>query len=136
MIQMIGEGSVGPEIATLFTTFIANKLDKMISPKEILTKASWEDVKSDLVDLFYSGGDYKGDIASIMATRLVNYTMYYSEHNSIDAKIIKRLENIITDGDIFKADLIYYIVRQIINGNRIKFQGLLMNAQIVKLTIK
>lgn len=27
MIQMIGEGSIGPEAATLFTTFINNRLD-------------------------------------------------------------------------------------------------------------
>jgi hypothetical protein len=35
LIQMIGEGSVGPEFSSLFTMFINNKLDKMISPENI-----------------------------------------------------------------------------------------------------
>ena len=33
---MCGEGTVGPEVATLFSSFINNRLDKLISPKEIL----------------------------------------------------------------------------------------------------
>ena len=36
LIQMIGEGSVGPEFSSMFTMFINNKLDKMISPQNII----------------------------------------------------------------------------------------------------
>ena len=36
MIQMIGEGSVGDEFASMFTMFINNKLDKLPTPKYIL----------------------------------------------------------------------------------------------------
>ena len=37
MIQMIGEGSVGDAFASMFTTFINNKLDKLVTPKDLLT---------------------------------------------------------------------------------------------------
>ena len=33
LIQMIGEGSVGDAFASMFTTFINNKLDKLVTPK-------------------------------------------------------------------------------------------------------
>ena len=33
---MIGEGSVGNEFASMFTTFINNKLDKLVTPKDIV----------------------------------------------------------------------------------------------------
>ena len=34
---MIGEGSVGDAFASMFTTFINNKLDKLVTPKDLLT---------------------------------------------------------------------------------------------------
>ena len=37
LIQMIGEGSVGAEFSSMFTMFINNKLDKIISPEDTLT---------------------------------------------------------------------------------------------------
>ena len=37
LIQMIGEGSVGEEFASMFTVFINNKLDKLVTPKDLLT---------------------------------------------------------------------------------------------------
>ena len=39
---MIGEGSVGPEFTTMFTMFINNKLDKIISPDTIMNHESEE----------------------------------------------------------------------------------------------
>ena len=35
LIQMIGEGSVGDSFASMFTTFINNKLDKLVTPKDL-----------------------------------------------------------------------------------------------------
>jgi hypothetical protein len=45
---MVGEGSVGLEFSTLFTMFINNKLDKIISPKDILFHNSEEYVLNTL----------------------------------------------------------------------------------------
>ena len=36
--------------------------------------------------------DYRADIASVLATRLANYTVFYSKENTIDQKIIDRLK--------------------------------------------
>lgn len=136
MIQMIGEGSIGPEIATLFTTFIANNLDKLISPKDILTKSDWSSVEKDLIECVGSGADYKASVASVMTTRIINYTLYHAENESVDSKILKRVENLMLSSHIFSTDLTYYMIRSIINGNRVKFQSLMLNAQIVKATVQ
>ena len=45
MIQMIGEGSVGPEFSIMFTQFINNKLDKLVDPRTMLTHDSDEYIK-------------------------------------------------------------------------------------------
>jgi hypothetical protein len=138
LIQMIGEGSVGAEFATLFTTFIHNKLDKMVSPKDMLTNASWEYVKGQMGSAMGKVADdgYRADIASVLAHRLINYTVVYSEKNTVDQKILDRITNFITDKDIFNNDLKYAIIKGIVNGNKAKFTKLMMNAEIAKIAVK
>jgi hypothetical protein len=138
LIQMIGEGSVGAEFATLFTTFIHNKLDKMVSPKDMLTNASWEYVKGQMGSAMGKVTDdgYRADIASVLAHRLINYTVVYSEKNTVDQKILDRITNFITDKDIFNNDLKYAIIKGIVNGNKAKFTKLMMNAEIAKIAVK
>ena len=138
LIQMIGEGSVGAEFATLFTTFIHNKLDKMVSPKDMLTNASWEYVKGQMGSAMGKVADdgYRADIASVLAHRLINYTVVYSEKNTVDQKIIDRITSFITDKDIFNNDLKYAIIKGIVNGNKTKFTKLMMNPEIAKIAVK
>jgi len=138
LIQMIGEGSVGGEFATLFTTFIHNKLDKMVSPKDMLTNTSWEYVKGQMGSAMGKVADdgYRADIASVLAHRLINFTVVYSEKNTVDQKILDRITNFITDKDIFNNDLKYAIIKGIVNGNKAKFTRLMMNAEIAKIAVK
>jgi len=138
LIQMIGEGSVGGEFATLFTTFIHNKLDKMVSPKDMLTNASWEYVKGQMGSAMGKVADdgYRADIASVLAHRLINFTVVYSEKNTVDQKILDRITNFITDKDIFNNDLKYAIIKGIVNGNKTKFTRLMMNSEIAKIAVK
>jgi len=138
LIQMIGEGSVGGEFATLFTTFIHNKLDKMVSPKDMLTNTSWEYVKGQMGSAMGKVADdgYRADIASVLAHRLINFTVVYSEKNTVDQKILDRITSFITDKDIFNNDLKYAIIKGIVNGNKAKFTKLMMNPEIAKIAVK
>ena len=138
LIQMIGEGCVGADVATLFTTFIHNKLDKMISPKDMLTNSSWEYVKGQMGTSMGKVTDskYRADIASVLAHRLINYTVVYSQNNTVDQKIIDRITSFITDKDIYNNDLKYAIIKGIVNGNKTKFTRLMMNSEIAKIAVK
>lgn len=127
MIQMVGEGSVGAEVATLFTIFINNRLDKLIMPKDMLLMADDAKVKKALIDAIGDSSDYRADIASIMTTRLINFTVEYSKKNSITPDIINRIGFLIKDADIFTDDLKYHIVKKILNGNKQKFAKLMID---------
>jgi len=81
-IQMIGEGSVGDEFASMFTIFINNSKD-----------------------------------------------------NTINQKITDRLETLCTK-EYFTNDLKYLVVRTIFNGNKQKFNKLMMKPEIIKMTVK
>lgn len=135
LIQMIGEGSVGTEFASMFTTFINNKLDQLITPKELLTGAEEETTINKLKACVGKDENYRADIASILATRLANYSVVYSKENTITQKITDRLITLCTK-DHFTNDLKYLMVRTIFNGNRQKFNKMMMNPEIIKMTVK
>jgi hypothetical protein len=134
-IQMIGEGSVGDEFASMFTTFINNKLDKLITPKDLLTHENESYILGELTGCVGKDDAYRADIASTLATRLANYSVVYSKENTISQKITDRLETLCTK-DYFTNDLKYLVVRTIFNGNKQKFNKLMMKPEIIKMTIK
>ena len=135
LIQMIGEGSVGDTFASMFTTFINNKLDKLVTPKDLLTHDSESYILGELRSCIGKDDNYRADIASTLATRLGNYAIVYSNENKIVQKITDRLKALCTE-DYFTNDLKYLIVRTIFNGNKKKFNKLMMIPEIVKMTMK
>jgi hypothetical protein len=135
LIQMIGEGSVGDEFSSLFTMFINNKLDKIISPKDILFHNSEEYVLNTLKGVIGKGNAYRADIASTIATRIVNYSLFFSKENKVEKPTIDRISKLITE-DIFANDLKYQIVKQIYNGNPNEFKLITLNKELMKFVIK
>jgi hypothetical protein len=135
MIQFIAEGSVGQEFGTLFTMFINNRLDRLVTPHDVLTKDGWDTVKASLVSNIGVGETYRADIASVMATRIINYTVHYSNTNDVNQKILERVTKLVTD-DVFTNDIKYHLIKNILNGNKTKFTKLMMDPEVVKMTVK
>jgi hypothetical protein len=135
LIQMIGEGSVGEEFSSLFTMFINNKLDRLITPKDLLTHSDEKYILGELRSCVGKDDTYRADIASCIATRLANFSIVYSKENTISQKITDRLIALCTK-DYFTDDLKYLVVRSIFNGNKQKFNKMMMNPAIIKMTIK
>ena len=133
LIQMIGEGSVGNEFASMFTTFINNKLDKLVTPKEIVTGPV--EVLEQVRECIGKDDNYRADIASLLATRIANFSVAFSKTDTVTQKIQDRLITLCTK-DYFANDLKYLVVRTIFNGNKQKFNKMMMNPAIIKMTIK
>lgn len=129
LIQLCGEGSVGDEFSSMFVLFINNKLDKLISPKEMLLGSSTDSVINTLKKTIGSGSSYRADISSVIATRMINYSLFHAESNPVDKKMIERIETLITE-DVFANDLKFHIVRKIYTGNMSKFKTIIMNQKL------
>lgn len=130
MIQLMGEGSVGQEFASMFTLFINNRLDKLIAPKDILF-GDEQYVVNTLKKAINASGNYRADIASVLASRIINYSIFYAQDHTIDKAVIDRIANLIMD-DIFVNDLRYTIVKGIFTGNKVKFRNLTLNNKLAK----
>jgi nucleoside-triphosphatase THEP1 len=135
LIQMIGEGSVGVDFSSMFTMFINNKLDKIIMPKDILEKDE-QYVLNTLINAVGQDDDFRADISSVIATRVINYSLALAEKGGIGQPIIDRLSLLSTECDAFTDDLKYYMVKEIVNGNKPKFQKMMMNQKVVKMAVK
>ena len=135
LIQMIGEGSVGVDFSSMFTMFINNKLDRIISPVDILTKDE-QYVMNSLTNAVGKDDDFRADISSVIATRVINYSLTLADKGAVGKPIIDRIAKLTTDCDAFTDDLRYYMVKEIVNGNKVKFSQLMMNQNVVKMAVK
>ena len=120
-------------VGGMFTTFIANKLDKLLSPEDLIHK-DWAYVKGVLEKQLYDDDNYRADIASIVTTRFVNYSLKHLEQkgNSIDPisdRILKIVDN---DKQLLSEDLLFNLIKTL---NK-KFPGrcnkLILNPKIAK----
>jgi len=135
LVQMIGEGSVGVDFSSMFTMFINNKLDRIISPEDTLTKDEAY-VMGALTSAVGKDDDFRADISSVIATRLINYSLLHAETKTVPDAMINRLIKLTTDCDAFTFDLRYYMIKEIVNGNKTKFSKLMMNSDVVKMAVK
>ena len=132
---MIGEGSVGSEFSTMFTIFINNKLDKIISPETIMNHNNEEYILNTLKGIIGKDKDYRADLASIISTRIINYSLYYAKNNKIEKLFIDRLAYLINE-ELFAVDLKYNMVKSIYNGNTSSFKLLMLNKTLINFLTK
>jgi nucleoside-triphosphatase THEP1 len=135
LIQMIGEGSVGYDFSSMFTMFINNKLDKILSPEDILTKDEVY-VMGSLKSLIGEDDDFRADLSSVIATRVINYCLTQATTKSISQDVIDRLTKLTTDAKVFTDDLKYYVIKELLNGNKPKFSKLMLNPKVAQMAIK
>jgi hypothetical protein len=80
--------------------------------------------------------EFRADISSVIATRLVNYSLVHAETKQVSDQMINRLIKLMTDCNAFTDDLRYYMVKEIVNGNKVKFAKLMLSNEVVKMAVK
>ena len=121
-------------VGHLFTMFIANKLDKLISPERLLT-GDWKEVSEEIKQCVYDEhGNYRPDIASVLSTRLLNYTSYYFEQKGSQSDPVqKRLLEIIDSPEmLFSEDLIYNVIKQLATNYASRMNKVIVHPKIRK----
>jgi hypothetical protein len=96
----------------LFTQFINNHLDRLISPDRLINGA-WDTVKGEVENCVYQNGRYRADIANILATRFMNYAdKNLGTDKAESQKVCDRINDFITsDTMLFNQDILYNVVK-------------------------
>lgn len=120
-------------VGTMFTTFVSQKLDKLISPKDMLLE-SWKTVEPKIRDCVFDGDKYRPEIASILATRLLNYIMYYFSQTGYKSSVVNdRLIELLEKGKgLLSKDLYFHVVKTVVSRYPKETGKLLLNAEIRK----
>lgn len=125
-------------VGSLFTSFIANKLDKLVSPEDMLLK-EWKKVREEIEHCVYDSDDnYHPEIAAVLHTRLLNYSLNYlasgNKGKNVCDRIIELVENSTSDKEkhLFSEDLLFSIIKTIVAKHGGKTNTLLLNPAIRK----
>lgn len=119
-------------IGNLFTTFIANKLDKLIQPSDILD-LKWETLAPKLEECVYTNNVFRPEIASVLTIRLMNHilNLFGTKGGVKEAVIYNRLLEIIdNDKMLFSEDLLFHLIKVLVTKYPGRTGKLLMNPKI------
>lgn len=118
-------------IGNLFTTFIANKLDQLVSPQEMLL-GDWDSVQPKIKSAVYENKEYRPAIAALLHTRLLNYIDYYFTQKDSDTKVVvdRLLEILHAEKMLFDEDIIYNIIKTLFQKYPNRMQKEIYNPEI------
>lgn len=128
MIQMIGDGSVGNEFTALFTSFINNKLDRLITPENIISQDE-QYVLNTLKSLIGSQDNYRADIAATLGLRIINYLKHTKA--PITKDIVSRIGSVVKS-NVFGPDVSYNVIKNVYASRTKEFSALLNDNELVK----
>lgn len=113
-VKECGDGAVGVEFTNHFITFINNKLDKLPNPKELLSQDSDKALAAltSICGNYKTKDSYNQATASIMASRIANYTIHGHEGSWGKADNQKVINMILHTS--FSDDLKFYMARQFV----------------------
>lgn len=128
-------------VGTLFTQFIRNRLDKLISPEKLLN-GDWDTVKQEIINCVYDNGstssyNYKANIANILGTRFMNYCDKYLGTDKADSKkVADRIDKFVTsETQLFSQDIMYNIVKTICSNHTSLTNRWFLNKNIRQIAI-
>ena len=116
-------------IGNLFTTFIANKLDRLIQPKDMI-ELKWDTLEPKMKNCVYDNGNFRPEIASVLTIRFMNYVLHlFGTKGAIKENVVydRILEIVNNDEMLFSEDLIFHLVKNLITMYPGRTGKLLMN---------
>ena len=119
-------------IGNLFTTFIANKLDRLIQPKDMI-ELKWDTLEPKMKNCVYDNGQFRPEIASVLTIRFMNYVLHlFGTKGGIKESVVyDRILEIVDNNEIlFSEDLIFHLVKSLVTKYPGRTGKLLMNAKI------
>lgn len=120
-------------VGNLFTTFIANKLDKLISPEDMLYK-DWEELQKEMESQVYDGANYRPDIAATLSLRFLNYIEYQFKKGGTKSDVAVRriIDFLDCEKTLLAEDLLFSLVKTLHKNFPTRCAKLLMNPKVIK----
>ena len=115
-VMLIGGSSIPEEHMVLFSSFVQNKLDRLMSPEEMLNGKE-KDVLKELKSIIGDGNKRRNDLASILSKRLMNYAA--ANEASLTKEQVERF-GVILESEVFTKDIVHLVARKIVSIGKLK----------------
>lgn len=115
-IMLIGGSSMPEEHMLLFSQFVNGKLDRLLTPEQMLNEPEKKILK-ELKEIVGEGNKRRNDLSSILSKRLMNYCA--ANEKDLTKDQVERFA-IILESNIFAKDIIQLIARKIIGIQKLK----------------
>lgn len=134
----------GGRFASMFSSFIRNKMHLIISPKEMLL-GEWDKVKEKMEEAIYDSkdgneGTFRPDIASLLERRFSNYVLAWlaSDGETPISKVKDRIYCFLDNPDnggkrLFNQDLFVHMLKTITSERKAQTGKLLIDMRIAKI---
>lgn len=131
LIQLLGEGSLGVEATTMFTSFIDQRMDKLITTEEILdTDVKFDKIEKRLKTLVSKNKKYRGDIAYVICSRLITYAQFKLNDKNVTPEMVDRVEELLLS-DVLGTDLKFVLGKKMTNLDLSIFKRLLVSDAVL-----
>ena len=113
----------------------SNKLDKMISPIDILdTTVAFDTVKMKIKSLIKEDKEYIADLAYVLKTRLINHMLFTVTNKEITRDFIDRVKDLVVS-NCLGSDLKFVLAKKVINSNN-KYNVLMLEQDIIDVILE
>lgn len=134
LINVIAEGCFEAKdgvIGNMFSMFVHNKLDRLITPKEMV-EGKWATVSKKLEENIYQNGSIRADISSLLTTRFLNYVDIYFKQNKPNSQVIldRVIEMVEHKKELLTMDLVFKLVKTLVTKYPARTQKILLNKSI------
>lgn len=139
-VKICGDGSVGPGFTDHFITFVANGLDKLPNPADLLAIKSEEALQklTSVCGNYKVSGSYNPATAMLLATRIMNHVIY-GDHEKWGRDENQKIIDMMLHTS-FSEDIKFYMARQLMSEKAkqqsTKLQLIVIHPQIAAMIMK
>ena len=127
LVKILGDACLDEATISAFIAFVNQKLEKLISPEEILNANDFKEVVYDKIKGMVKGKSFRVDILTTIITRLVNYLV--ASETALAPSQLNHLKSFLLM-DFLPNDLRLIMGQDLINSRNPTLMGILSDPEI------
>lgn len=128
-IADLADAFVSPYVSGIFSQFITERLDTLLTPEQILDGET-EVVAKELKESMTRDGSFMASIANVIAVRLENFIKKHAKSKTIKAEWVDSLGRLLKVKDLFPKDITFDIAKTVFAASKTDFMPWVTDSEL------
>lgn len=128
-IADLADAFVSPYVSGIFSQFITERLDTLLTPEQILDGET-EVVAKELKESMTRDGSFMASIANVIAVRLENFIKKHAKSKTIKAEWVESLGRLLKVKDLFPKDITFDIAKTVFAASKTDFMSWVTDSEL------